>query len=344
MAFLEPRPVAARRGDPPIGGDGDVVVLAEEAARLAGSGAVWLGWWSKGTDLIMAAAGVGMNVTARSLDPSLTLLAAALPIPTPSEQEMAGGDPGLATRIALWRAAQGPLLRDPVLSERLAATLPTEIRRTVLAADAVAQVATLDEAALLWPVTRLLLSEDLRRHLAVSGTDVPRQPLVLAPPPLLGRIPWAALPITDPAIGQPRRLIEAADLTIALPASLSASLPVRVPEGGGVLLVADPLGDLRNARRLHVPDAERLGYGHRPATRDAFIAACRDAAMLIVAGHVRPGEPADPAASAVLLRDDLDGVAALTVADLAKLHVPTTCVLLGCDGAGAATGNVSVIT
>lgn len=340
MAFLEPRPIAARSGDAAVGGDGEVVVLGEEAARLAGTGALWVGWWSSGTELVMAATTADrVSIEVRPIDESLALLPAALAIPTPAEQERAGDDRDLAGRLALWRAARGPLLADPVLAERLAATLAPADRRATLADEGVGEVAGIDDATLLWPVSQLLLGEVLLERLEMIRAAGSRQPLLVAPPPLLGRIPWAALPITDPAAGDVRRLVEAADVVIALPASLSASLTPRTEGAGGVLLVADPLGDLRSARRLHIPGAHRLGHGHRRATRSAFIAAVRQADVLVMAGHVQPGQAADPASSAVLLCDEEGGVAELTVAELASLHVPATCVVLGCDGAGAATGN-----
>jgi hypothetical protein len=104
------------------------------------------------------------------------------------------------------------------------------------------------------------------------------------------------------------------------------------------VVVADPLGDLRYARRLQLPGAARLGHGGSPATRTAFLAAAASAGVLVIAGHVQPGSDTDPAASAVLLAADDGKPDSLPVADLAGIRVPATCVILGCDGAGAATG------
>lgn len=343
MAYLEPRPVAARPGDQPVGGTGQVVSLAAEADRLAGADALWIGWWNHHRDLVTAITSPNqVHIDVRPLDRSLTLLAATLAIPIEAEQNLAAGDQALASRLALWRAARGPLLNDAVLADRLAATLPARARAVVLAEDVVVESAALNDAELLWPLSRLLLGDSLLDHLASAAAGGQRQPLVLAPPPLLGRVPWAALPLSDPAAGPAHRLIAAADLVVALPASLSASLAATRTRHsrGAVLLVADPLGDLRSARRLHLPDAVRLGHGASPATPAAFRAAVVDASLLVLAAHIRPGMAADPAASALLLRrGDDGGVAALTVAELAAVHAPPTCLVLGCDGAGAATGN-----
>jgi tetratricopeptide (TPR) repeat protein len=330
LAFLEPRPIAARPGDPPVGGSGPPVHLAEEAERLAGPGACWIGWWADDTDLVQVVSGHSdVRVGIRALGDTLTRLAEALPIPTDAERERCRND-ALADHLALWRAARGPLVADPQLAGQVAVVIPPTLRESI--------VEDTDDARLLWPLSRLLLGDVLLNDMTAAG---PRRRLVLAPPPLLGRIPWAALPITDPDQGPPLRLVEVADLVVALPASLSAALTGDGRDTGEVLLVADSRGDLRHARRLQVADVERLGEGHAPASREAFIDAAGRCRMLVLAGHVRPGEPADPAASAILLRpepnEDL-ATAMITVADLAALAVPPVCVLLGCDGAGAATG------
>ncbi len=331
LAFLEPRPIAARPGDPPVGGSGPPVYLAEEAERLAGPGARWIGWWADDTDLVQVVSGQSdVRVEIRSLGDALTRLAQALPIPTDAERERCQNN-ALADRLALWRAARGPLVADPQLAGQIAVVIPPTLLESA--------VDDFDDATLLWPLSRLLLGDVLLDEVAAVG---PRRPLVLAPPPLLGRIPWAALPVTDPDLGPPLRLVEVADLVIALPASLSAAVTGYGPDAGGVLLVADPRGDLPHARRLRVADVERLGEGYPPASREAIVAAAARCGMLVLAGHVRPGEPADPAASAILLRPgpgEEPVTAVITVADLAALAVPGTCILLGCDGAGAATGN-----
>ena len=61
--------------------------------------------------------------------------------------------------------------------------------------------------------------------------------------------------------------------------------------------------------------------------------------LLVLGAHVTPGTDADPAQSAILLAHPAGGQDPVTVADLARVRVPPSCVLFTCDGAGAGVGN-----
>jgi len=79
--------------------------------------------------------------------------------------------------------------------------------------------------------------------------------------------------------------------------------------------------------------------GSAPATREELISALNAGQeMLIVNGHVRPGSAVEPASSALILISPAGQIDAMTVEDFADIGVPPQCVILGCDGAGAATG------
>lgn len=317
--------------------------LADEAVRLGGQGAHWLGWWS-GINSVVAAdtTATDVRIAVSDWDGSLERFAAALPIPLPHEIEAAGDDNALARRLALRRAARAPLVHDPMLASQLSETIQRSIRERADDHPLIPAVTGMTDAVLLWPLTRLLLPASLRETLLTAAAAGQQVPLILAPPQL-GRIPWAALPLADPAADPgASRLIEAADLTVALPVGLSRAAAVpraTARHTGRPVVVADPLGDLRYARRLQPPGAVRLGHGGSPATRATFLAAAASANLLIIAGHVQPGSDTDPAASAVLLAADDGKPDPLPVADLAGIRAPATCVILGCDGAGAATGS-----
>jgi len=338
--FLPPLPVAA------ISGRGeraaDVAVLADEAIRLGGPGARWLGWWLN-ADVIVGAltAPHGTTVLVRTVEDELATLAAALPVPLP-EERAAAADEGTAARAALYRTLRGPLARDQDMAMLVASTLPGPVRQAAEAAGGY-DVSDLDDASLLWPLTRMLLPEPLRAELNEAHGRGRRLPLIVAPPPELGRVPWAALPIEDPAVtASPVRLVEAADVTVALPVSLSVSCGQRISPGreqGTALLVADPLGDLRHLRTLNLSGARRLGWKHEPATRAAVLRLAPQSQLLVLGAHVTPGTDADPAQSAILLAHPAGGQDPVTVADLARVRVPPSCVLFTCDGAGAGVGN-----
>jgi tetratricopeptide (TPR) repeat protein len=346
IRLAAPAPVAAVDGAVAVGESGRAIVLARQASRLAGRGARWLGWWTGEGDVISADSGARVHVALREFDErAMRRLEASLPVARRADLDAADGDPGLAAGLARWRALRGPLLADPRTAGWLAQGLPRSARDVVAADEAVAEAAALDDAQLLWPLSKMLLGPDLLDELAAA--DGRRLRLVIAPPARFGRVPWAALPVRDPGESSENavpRLIERADVVVGVPAALVESQPRRVPAvgAGDVVLLLDPTRDLPWTHDLSVPDAVILGEGGPAATRAAVVGALSGGArMLIVAGHVEPGTDDDPAASALLLageeRDGDDD--AVRVGELGALNIPAVCVMLVCDGAGAATGN-----
>jgi hypothetical protein len=159
-------------------------------------------------------------------------------------------------------------------------------------------------------------------------------------PSLFGRILSAALPLTDPRTGTPLLLIEAADIAAGLPASLVGRFgDAHAADVHGTVIIADPLGHLESARSLSSPGVQVMGaISLEPATRHYLRhALTQQPRLLTVAGHVRPGTIADPAAAAILLDSDSGETDPVTVAELSALAIPPWCLILGCDGSGAAT-------
>lgn len=239
----------------------------------------------------------------------------------------------------LYRALRGPLVNDPDTAAHVADTLTVPTRAAAETAGGY-DVSGMTDAVLLWPLTRMLLPESLRRELREARHRGQTIPLVVAPPSELGRVPWAALPLEDPVdvTADPLRLVEPADVTVALPVSLSVSCgqrPPRRPAEGPPLLVADPLGDLRQLRKLKLPGARRLGWAAEPATRSSVLPEAANSRLLVLGAHVRPGTNLDPASSAILLARPPGETDPVTVTDLAQVRVPPVCVMFTCDGAGA---------
>jgi tetratricopeptide (TPR) repeat protein len=343
--FVEPSPVAARPGGPTVGGAGTPVVLAELCERQMGSGSAWLGWWSDGRSLVRARSELGaVDADSGPLDRRpLEGLAAALPVVTEVDLAAADGDRRLARRVAIWRAARAPLLNSPGLAMEIQATLLRRTRARVEAYEVFGAARSSGCDRLLWPLSEMLFADRWRSAIVRAHTTGRRLKLVVAPPALLGRVPWAALPLSDPEAGPPLHLVDAVDLLVGLPAALAIGLGQHdssaVGSRGG-LVVADSLGNLPHARRLAPHGMTILGAaGESPATRKNLLAALRDGyELLVISSHVRPGSPVDPASSSLLLAGPDGGVDPLSVAELAELGVPAECVILGCDGAGAATG------
>jgi len=341
--FLEPAPVAACRGSAPVGGSGEPVVLGEIAESLLGAGAIWLGWWTDGRRLVRAWS------TASSADADQGLLdhdalsryTASLPIIDQPDLDAAAGNAHLAAVIAAWRAASGPMLADPQRAARATRAIDQTVRETVLADDGVREVFDWSADQLLWPLSEMLLSPEVRNQALAAHADGHRLRLVIAPTPALGRIPWAALPLTNPRAGTPLLLVEAADVAVGLPASLAGRFgKAHSDSARGTVIVADPLGDLEWARGLSTPGAQVLGAtALEPATRHHLThSLARRPRLLTIAGHVRPGASADPASTALLLDHDDGTTDPLTASELAALAVPPWCLVLGCDGSGATAG------
>ncbi|HVV77966.1 MAG TPA: tetratricopeptide repeat protein [Mycobacteriales bacterium] len=340
--FEEPAPIAAHREAVPVGDGGDPLVLGEIAESMLGPGAIWLGWWTNGRRLVRAwSTSTSAAADQGPLDrEALLRYWASLPILTDQDMLAAGDDPNIALIAATWRAASGPMLADPGASQCAASELDAHVRDFVLADSRVKEALESTADELLWPISSLLLSAEVRRHLLEAHRAGGRGRLVVAPTPALGRIPWAALPLTNPETTKPLLLVEAADVVVGLPASLAASHVANETSSTETLILADSLGDLESARRLTSPSASVLGaFAFEPATRHNLKRAlARKPRLLAVAGHVRPGTSARPSAAALLLEDDSGTSDALTVEDLAELVVPPWCLILGCDGSGATTG------
>jgi hypothetical protein len=341
--FLEPVPVAACRRTQPVGGIGEPVVLGELAESLLGTEATWLGWWTDGQRLVRAwSTADSADADQGPLDrDALSRYAAALPIIDQPDLDAAAGDPRLAATVATWRAASGPMLADPQTAARAELVLEDRIRQAVLADDGVREVFEWSADELLWPLSEMLFSSELRTRILTAYDAGRRTGLVIAPIPAFGRIPWAALPVTDPRYGPPLLLIQAADIAVGLPASLARQFGTATTEGAhGTVVIADPLGDLAAARGLTSPQARILGATSlEPATRHHLKhALAKHPQLLAVAGHVRPGTSTDPATAALLLGRGDGAADAVTVADLVALTVPPWCLILGCDGSGAAVG------
>jgi hypothetical protein len=79
-----------------------------------------------------------------------------------------------------------------VLAERLSQIIQRTIRERADDHPLIPAVTGMTDAALLWPLARLLLPASLRQTLLAAAPAGQRVPLILAPPPPLGRIPWAA--------------------------------------------------------------------------------------------------------------------------------------------------------
>lgn len=341
--FLEPAPVAACRGAEPVGGIGKPVVLGELAELILGDDAMWLGWWTDGRRLVRAwSTATSADADQGSLDrDALSRYTASLPSIDQPDLEAAAGDRRVAARIATWRAASGPMLADPGKAERAARDLDETTRRAMLSDDGVREAFQWSAGQLLWPLSEMLLSPEVRTRILAAYSAGQRAKVVIAPIPSLGRIPWAALPLTDPRAGTPLLLIEAADIAAGPPASLAGRFGgTHADDAHGTVIIADPLGDLESARSLSSPGAQVMGATSlEPATRHYLRhVLMRQPRLLTIAGHVRPGTIADPAVAAILLDSDSGETDPVTVAELSALAIPPWCVILGCDGSGAATG------
>ena len=342
--FLEPAPVAACLEARPVGGSGEPVVLGELAESILGDGAMWLGWWTDGRRLVRAwSTATSADADQGPLDrDALSRYAASLPIVDQPDLEAAAGDRRVAATIATWRAASGAMLAASEAAARAARVLDQAVRRAVLADDGVREALEWPADRLLWPLSEMLLSPEVRARVLAAHAAGHRARLVVAPVPSLGRVPWGALPLTDPRGGTPLLLIEAADIAVGLPASLAGRFGSSGSgdRGRGTVIIADPLGDLESARSLFSQGAQVLGAASlEPATRHYLQhALARHPRLLAIAGHVRPGTAADPAAAGILLDSDTGAADPVTVAELSALEVPPWCLVLGCDGSGASTG------
>ncbi len=343
--FVEPAPIASRPTAPAVGGEGEPACLSALAEDQLGPDAAWFGWWSNGDRLVRCRSRQSeADVENGLLDASaMELLAHALPVALPVDLDAADGSEQTAQLVALWRASMGPLVNDPAMSKQLARVIGLRARTAILGQPAVTSMRAMTCDELLWSVSVMLFSDAWRQDLIDAAAGGERLGIVVAPPALLGRVPWAALPLADPASGSVTCLIDVADVLVGLPASLAAGLhrprSAGCPTGPG-LVVADSLGDLPYARQLQPSAMTVLGHaGVAQATRPELLAALeRRPGLLVVDGHIRAGSDVEPASAALMLASAIGGPDPMGVAEFAAIGVPELCVVLGCDGAGAATG------
>jgi tetratricopeptide (TPR) repeat protein len=169
--YVDPAPVAARRGARAVGGEGVPVVLAELAESQLGPGSAWLGWWSDGDRLVRCRCRhEDADVQSGPLDMSaVNLLAAALPVVLTVDEAAADGDQQIAQLIALWRAARGPLLTDQRVARVLETVIPRTARDRVAVDGTVAAVMSLTCDELLWPLSYMLLADEWRADLVKAA-------------------------------------------------------------------------------------------------------------------------------------------------------------------------------
>jgi len=339
--YVEPPLLASRPGAAAVHGEPPQVDLTTVAERLAGPGAHWIGWWRTDADLLHTDVGPQhTHVRAAAFpDTARTQLDACLARVTPAETQIAGTDTALAGRLALYRAAAGPLLAERDLVRRLHGTLRPSIRAAAQTHSG-RPAGRLDDV--LWPLSRELLGERLLAELTDRASG--RRKLVLAPPPQLADVPWPLLPLRSISHSSESphsvpRLLDVADIVVGLPAALLAR-GAATAGAGPTLAILDPSGDLAYARRLDV-QADRMGHGSgRQATPQAVRRALEQpVGLLVISAHVRPGLPDQPAAAALVLSDGHGGLDELTVGELAAGNAPPVCVILGCDGSGGGVGD-----
>lgn len=319
-----PRPIISHPTARPIEGDGDPIELSTVSDLVGGSGAGWLGW-VRHRDRLLRVLIRGTTVSVTSTAWPVELLADltdAYASTTQTDIELAAGDLAAASRRALYRAASGPLLDDVGLADRLRKTLPISARTpwTGRVVDS--------QQALLSALASALLPAEVEQH---NGR------LLLAPPPELGRIPWAALPVSNGLNDASPLLVEHCDIALVPPVgTLSAPSTTQVLAASRLWL-ADPRNNLPFCRQVPSSGWKVLGGADRPsATRDAVLAAFAEGcAVLVVRGHVRPGTRQDPTTTALLLH----GADEVSARDLltAKINGPRAVIALGCDAAGAGT-------
>jgi len=349
QGYLEPRPVATRPGAPSVGGTGTSVFLSSLAGRVA-PGATWVGWWTDEGRLVRCRSGPNAtDVDNGELDATgLQRLALCLPLALDADLDACAGNQQQANLLALWRAASGPLVNDRRIRSVMSLLLPASIIRTVQKDPDISALAAMSADELLWPLTQNLFADHWRAELLAAANNETRLGLVVAPPPQLGRVPWAALPLTDPALGPVTHLVDVADIVVGLPASLgvgrpqpqTVAPPARSDHPGPGLLVSDSRGDLPWASRLRPHGYTVLGStGAAAATRQQLASALATRPRsLVINGHVIPGTEIEPALAALVLVTADGAIDPMTVTDMRQLGVPPVCIILGCDGAGAAIG------
>ncbi len=326
LRFRPPPAVAARPGSRPVPGDEPVRHLVSSLPQHLEKGHR-LSWAVLGDDLLRCHLTRDRTVVDRVPLERALLDQLALMYASPTEHELRiASDIATARRAAMYRAASGWLFADLSLAERFGRTIPPSVRRSIELSDRE------DAGDVLRQLTRLLLPESLLAEL--RGSDGADAVLQLAPPALLGQIPWAALPVDN------RCLAETALVELRLPVALDDVMTSSrdAVRGDTAVWVADPTGDLPFCRSVPQPPWTVLTASTTPrADADAVQAALRTPRdVLVYRGHIEPGLPTDPASSRLLLSEG----SSIRADDLlAEANAPQLCLLLGCDASGASTGD-----
>jgi CHAT domain-containing protein len=306
----------ARSGRPSVA---DPVVLEEMVAAVAGHEAWWWGTWVTRDVLWWSvvrpnAVPEAGSIPLNRVTPWLKELQRALPFELPGESNEEAGI----------RVATSPLLSDPEAEARLARGLGRALLPDVLATE-------------------------VRRRL---DSDVPL-PLVIAPAPQLGSVPFTCLGLDDGKV--PRRLVEAAVIHLAPSVALLDVVsrrpqPKVSPPWPLPVVVADPNEDLPGAGRLVQDLAElapRIILRGREATPSALARALTGTppgapGLVVYAGHAASAEPGH--AYLLLAGENGQSRASLSAWDLLsgvptepgyRYPMPSRVLLAACASAGA---------
>jgi len=321
LRYAPPPPVAVRPDAPGVDGKGDPKYLTDRIEASIDGNGHRLSWALCGAELIRC------HITASKTQVDRVTFDRQLMDEVTNA--LTGGDhvdsqwPVAAEAIQmkkLFQIASGPLLNDDTLAGRLAATLPAAVIERSPLTQRSAQELLTDLADMLLPPTVVE---------AIAGAE--HLKIEIAPPPILGQIPWAALMVRGEC------LIERSDLDLSLPVGLrsSSNRPESAKEGR--VWVSDPTGDLPFSRRSPETGWSVLSAtSSPPATKSAVLAQLALLPeVLVLRGHVQSGLPTDPAAAQILLS------CGDTLSTLDLLHgpgAPRLCILLGCDSLGGRTG------
>lgn len=291
--------------------------LEELTAAIAGTGAWWWGSWDTAEHIHwFTLAPPGQLTTGEVALADLEEPLAELEAALPLSRN------GESQKDAAWRALRGSMAH-PEREQRLASQLG-----------------------------RLLLPPALLRALRERTADRPL-PVVVAPAPRLGRVPFALL-----ALDEKTRLMEKSVVTVAGSAALLAGVAARgpTPQRSGTLAIIDPGGNRLYAVPPEgsdlLPALPSLGSHVQVLTRSAHLPQfCKShkatgisgssslseilrtshPELVVYVGHVGQLDPGRPAAAHLLLADN-DVLTAKEWMD--KPHrwpAPRRVVLLGCD-------------
>jgi tetratricopeptide (TPR) repeat protein len=307
-----PAPVRARPDAAAVPGDGIARTLSEITESIGGDGSAWLTWATYRDRLLRVVVTATATHVSEIPFPTelLTVLDDATSIQLRDSRAGVGGPAEM--RRAQYRIATGPILNDPVLASKLRASLPPSFTAEPENGRPDAEVGTLFEC----------LADALIPEAAWAAPS-----LVLAPPSYLGHVPWAALE-------RDHLWCERTDLTLVPPVSTMRDVALAPFGDGPTAWIADSAEDLVYCRGVLEGWQPVVGAA---ATTHAVLGALTSADRVIVRGHIRPGTPERPRTAAIRLADG-----ELTADDLEAAlgsRMPREWVLLGCDAAGASTGD-----